>query len=368
MSAASDNPADLVRQFLRRYVVLTEPQYAACSLWALHTWAFEAAVATPYLVIASPTKQSGKTRLLEALERIVREPLRTESITEAALFRSIEQLNPTILLDEVDAVFATATERTEPLRAVLNAGNRAGSEVTRCVPPDWNVKQFSVFCPKALAGIDNGRWPDTLLDRSIVIRARRRLESETVARFRFAEVERGAEIVRDRLAFWASNHLEALTDVRPQVPDGLSDRAADAWEPLLAIADLLDGDWPVTAQAAAVELFHRQESQEDTVGVALLRDIRDVFAGTGEAKLASATLSGELRKLDDSGWMNWGASRGRKGLRQSDLAMLLRPFEIAPRTVRLDKSADRGSTAKGYVRADFEDAWARYLSGDDVAV
>lgn len=366
--SSSDNPADFVRQFLRRYVVLTEEQLVACSLWVLHTWAFEAALATPYMVVASPTKQAGKTRLLEVLERLVREPLRTESITEAALFRAIDQLRPTVLLDEVDAVFASSTERMEPLRAVLNAGNRAGSQVTRSVPPNWNIRQFSVFCPKALAGIDNGRWPDTLLDRSIVIRVRRKLETERVERFRFAAVEGEASIIRGQLDFWATQHLETLKESRPTEPEGLSDRAADAWEPLLAVADLLDGDWPVTARSAAVGLFHRQEELEDTLAVALLADIRDVFDATGDPKLKSVTLCAALCKLPDSGWSNFGARRGQKGLRPSDVAMLLRPFGITPHTVRLDKSDDRGSTAKGYARIDFEDAWTRYLTASRVVL
>src|SRR5680860_1235168 len=162
--AASQNPADLVRQFLQRFVVLTPEQAVACTLWVLHTWVFEVARATPYLVVMSLTKQSGKTRLLEVLELLVREPFRADSLTEAVVFRLIDQMRPTLLMDEVDAIFASLTERTEPLRAVLNSGNRAGGRVARCVPPQWDVKSFSVFCPKALAGIDNGRWPDTLLD------------------------------------------------------------------------------------------------------------------------------------------------------------------------------------------------------------
>jgi hypothetical protein len=42
----------------------------------------------------------------------------------------------------------------------------------------------------------------------------------------------------------------------------------------------------------------------------------------------------------------------------SRLAKLLRPYKIEPRTIKLDN----GSTAKGYHRADFEEAWRRHLS------
>lgn len=359
--AASANPADLVRQFLSRFVVLTPEQAVACTMWVLHTWVFEVARATPYLVVMSPTKQSGKTRLLEVLELLVREPFRADSVTEAVVFRLIDQMQPTLLMDEVDAIFASMTERTEPLRAVLNSGNRAGGRVARCVPPQWDVKSFSVFCPKALAGIDNGRWPDTLLDRSTVVRLRRRLDAEEVEPFRYSQVEAEASFIKEELEAWASEDLDLLKDARPKIPDGLSDRAADAWEPLFAVADLLDGDWPLTVREAAVGLFDRQQDLEDTTAVAVLRDIRTVFEATGEAKLGSLVLCAKLRELPEAQWATWGGRRGKQGLTPNELAVLLRPFEVVPRVVRLSKTQERGSTVRGYAREDFEDAWKRYL-------
>lgn len=361
MTAVVTNVADLVRQFLLRFVVLTPEQAVACTLWVLPTWVAEAARATPYLVILSPTKQSGKTRLLEALELLVREPFRADSVTEAVLFRLIDQMRPTLLMDEVDAIFGSVTERTEPLRAVLNSGNRAGGRVARCVPPQWDVKSFSVFCPKALAGIDNGRWPDTLLDRSMVVRVRRRLEHESVEAFRHTQADADAAAIREALEEWAASSVEALVDARPTIPEDLSDRAADAWEPLFALADVLEDEWPALARAAAVALIQRQEDLEDTPTLAVLKDVKTVFDSTGEPKIASVVLCKQLRELPEARWGTWGSRRGQQGLTPNDLARLLRPFGITPHGVRLRKTHERGSTARGYARADFEDAWKRYL-------
>ena len=58
-------------RYLRRYVVLSDPQAQACALWVVHAHAFAVAEATPYLNITSAVKQCGKTRLLEVLEPIV---------------------------------------------------------------------------------------------------------------------------------------------------------------------------------------------------------------------------------------------------------------------------------------------------------
>lgn len=195
--------ADDIRRLIRRYLIVTPEQEVAMTIWVLHTWAFPAAIATPYLVLLSATRQSGKTRALEVLEPVVRTPMRTSGMSEAAMFRIIEQQQPTLLLDEVDAIFGSTSERTEPLRGVLNSGNRLGGQVARCVPPAWDVQAFSTFSPKALAGIDNGSWPDTVLDRSVVLHLKRRTPSEAVDRFRWRTVEAEAEPIRDAAAVWA---------------------------------------------------------------------------------------------------------------------------------------------------------------------
>lgn len=174
-----------VRCFVARFSVLPgAAEAAAIDLFVFHTWAIGGAHATPYLVVVSPERRTGKTRLMEVLRLLTRCPWHTTSTTEAALFRKIDQDSPTLLLDEIDAVFGSNSERTEPLRAILNAGNRRGATATRVVPPKMEVRDFTVFCPKVLAGIDTGRLPDTIKDRAIVVRMKRRHDGEMVERFR----------------------------------------------------------------------------------------------------------------------------------------------------------------------------------------
>lgn len=115
---------DLVA-FLRRYVVMTETQADAVALWTAHTHAVAASETTPYLAVTSAVKRSGKTRLREVLGLLVHEPLSASNISDAAIFRAIDKLSPTLLLDEADAVFK-AREREE-LRGLLNAGYRRGA-------------------------------------------------------------------------------------------------------------------------------------------------------------------------------------------------------------------------------------------------
>lgn len=228
---------DDVRTFIRRFVVLDDHQAVAATLWAAHTHVFEAFGCTPYLAISSSEKRSGKTRLLEVLELLVREPLPTANISDAALFRVIDDRQPTLLIDEVDAIFGKKSPRDE-LRGIINAGYRRGATTHRMGGANNTTLQtFSVYCPKAFAGIGDC-LPETVSDRAIPIRLKRRTRGQTVERFRLREVAPEGQGLRDRLASWLEPQVEYLTESRPSLPEELDDRAQDVWEPLLAVADL----------------------------------------------------------------------------------------------------------------------------------
>src|SRR5713101_2879419 len=126
-------PLDKLIALLRKYVVMTEPQYLVTALWIVHTHGVLCFDQTPYLTVTSPERQCGKSRLLELLELLVPRPWATIMPSEATLYRRIAKETPTLLLDEADAVFAPGNEnRYEGLRAILNAGHRRGATVTRC--------------------------------------------------------------------------------------------------------------------------------------------------------------------------------------------------------------------------------------------
>jgi hypothetical protein len=343
---------DSLVSFLRRYVVMSEPQANAVALWVAHTHALDAAEQSPLLAITSAEKQSGKTRLLDVLELLVAKPWRVITPSEAVVFRKIDADTPTLLLDEVDAIFGPkANANVEGLRALLNAGNRPGTLVPRCVGPSQELKSFEVFCPKALAGIRD--LPDTVADRAIPIRLKRRAPGEPIHRFRRRDADDAGHPLYESVRSWAEYHAPALTEMRPPLPDELSDRAQDAWEPLLAIADEIGGEWPDRARSTAVALSGVEAHDDESAGVRLLFDVRAIFAAKATDRISSATLAAELHELEESPWSEWFG----KPITQHGIAKLLKHFEIRPRTVRLDDEA----TPKGYKLEQFEDAFARYL-------
>jgi hypothetical protein len=343
-----------IETFIRRFVFASRAQSRASALFIVHTHAFEASHATPYLAITSPEKQSGKTRLLEVLKLLVANPWYTGRVSAAVLIRKIDAERPTLLLDESDAAFGGEKEYAEALRGVLDTGHRRGGAASCCVGQGANIsyRDFSTYCPKAIAGI--GKLPDTVGDRAIPIRLKRSVRGEDkLERFRQRDAEAEAAPLRAQVEAWARAHLKALQDAHPSLPDELTDRQQDCAEPLLAIADAAGGEWPEEARKALVELCSQAQASDASHGVQLLTDIRQVFEDKDFDKLTSAELAEELAKIETSPWGEWNHG---KPLTAARLAWLLRPFDIAPHNVRL-----REKVLKGYERKGFEDAWKRYL-------
>jgi hypothetical protein len=343
---------DATAGFLRRYVVLGEAELTATALWVVHTHAFDAAEATPYLAINSAEKESGKTRLLETLELLVAKPWLTGRVTTAVLTRKVDGEEPTLLLDESDAAFGGEKEYAEVLRGVLNTGYRRGGKTSVAVPAgrDWDYRDLATFCPKAIAGI--GKLPDTVQSRSISITLKRKAASEQVQRFRRKNVETEATPLRQRLEALANAATDTLTTAEPELPEELGDRAADVWEPLLAIADHAGGHWPQRARDAAIALSAKQSTEDGSFGARLLADIRSVFLGRAVDRLFTEDLLDELAQLEESPWGDWYGKR----ISAIKLAQILKPYGIKPKTLRIG-----GLTKSGYDRGWFADPWNRYL-------
>ncbi|MGW4952138.1 DUF3631 domain-containing protein [Streptomyces parvulus] len=325
----------------------------AITLWVTATHLQAAWQHAPRLAVVGPAKRCGKSRLLDVLTETVHEPMLTINTTPAAIFRSItEEEPPTLLVDEADTIFGPkVAEKNEETRGLLNAGHQRGRYVTRVVGNDHTPHKFATFAMAAIAGI--GDLPDTVMDRSVVIRMRRRAEGEKVKPFRSRRDIPALHDLRDRIHAWARPLLEEAADLEPEMP--VEDRAADTWEPLVIVADLAGGHWPRLARLACARMVAAEVAAEEDhpSGARILADIRRVFYAQREAdSLSTEELLHHLRQDAEAPWAEWG----RGGLTARELGRLLREFGIKPGNVRM---ADR-TQRKGYMRNKFLDAWRRY--------
>jgi hypothetical protein len=271
---------------LKRYVILPEHAAEALALWTLHTWVFECFDITPYLSITSPTKRCGKTVLMTLLYWLCCRGKKTDSMSRAAIYRSVERDKPTLCLDEVSWVLDPKDER----QGILCGGYERNGYVEVCEGESTAIttRLFSTYCPKSFGLI--GKLTATLTDRSIVIPMRRKTPVEKAERLRRGDNDSHRRL-RQQCLRWADDNAAALAKSPPVVLDRLNDRAADFWEPLLTIASLAGGGWRKQAELAALALSSDSAATSgDGEGVELLRDTKAIFDASGQDAIFTKTL------------------------------------------------------------------------------
>ncbi|KXO85504.1 hypothetical protein AYK86_04705 [Acinetobacter venetianus] len=328
-----------------RFIHCEPYQNTTIALWVIKSWCMPAFKVAPILAIKAFTKGAGKSQLLNLIGCLCHNPVSTSNITPAALFRYIEQNKPTVLIDEAD----TFLNRSEDLRGIVNAGFESTGRVIRCVGQDSEPTEFNVFCPKVIAGI--GNLPSTIESRSIVINMYRkplRIEKEKLRNANESDFDGIKQLVSE----WANNHIEQLMKYEPQMPDKLSDRQKDCWEPLLSIAELLGNEIAEQARNAAINIS-KTNSDEPHINELMLLDVKRVFVEQKIDRLSTIDLINALCEDDEAAWRY--LNKGGK-ITPRQLAQILKQFNISSKQIRF-----REQTKKGYDIADFQECFLKYL-------
>ncbi|MFD7683354.1 DUF3631 domain-containing protein [Streptomyces sp. NPDC060187] len=351
---------DEVEAFHRRFNIFpSEHAYVAVALWDAHAHLIDCFETTPRVAFLSPEPGSGKSRALEIVELLTPRPVATVSASANALYRLVDSAEglPTVLFDEVDTIFGPKAGADEALRGFLNAGYRRIGGALRCVGDgsNQNAQVFGSYCAVAMAGI--GSLPDTVLTRTVIIRMRKRAPNEKIEPYRQGTHEKQGHALRDRLAKWADTVRDRVANAWPEMPEGVTDRPADVWEPLLAVADAAGGNWPTRARAACVELLSAaHDNDESSTGIRLLTDLRDkVFCGAD--RMPTAVILEGLLRIDDGPW----GDIDDKPINSRTLGRLLGQYVTA--SLKPIKSRGIRTPAgfpKGYYAEDLADAWMRY--------
>jgi uncharacterized protein DUF3631 len=260
----------------------------------------------------------------------------------------VDQSQPTLLLDEVDAYLPQAEE----LRGLLNAGHKRGACAYRCVGGGGGkskaLQSFKAFAPAVLSGL--GKLPGTLHDRSIHIPLIQAEPGQIKAWFDESHADLEASL-NHQLAAWTSDNFEAIRDLAAsprettpvcltgaghngsspdpgpienqksktenltlRMPSTAHNRLGDNWRPLFAIAEIAGGDWPqlvadafskLTAPAPNAPVLRsacpsagallEKWAEEGASTADLLRQIREIFVSSGATRLHCRDLVTALR-------------------------------------------------------------------------
>lgn len=327
---------------VHEHMAIDEPLKVAFVLWVIFTYLTDISDFAPIAWITAPERQCGKSTLLGLFERVVNKPMAFNNITQAVLYRVMEQFKPTLLIDEID----TSLKDKNELLGIVNAGySRHASNVPRMNQDKGGiVEKFDVFGAKVFSGI--GEMKGTFASRAIRFELRRKTNSDKVKRFnkRTLPYETTNEI-QSKVKRWAVDNRQAVQAVQTPLLQ-INDRDFDNWEILLQIATVL-GVYDKALQACLI-ICNRKD--EPSLNETLLSDIRDIF---NVERMSSTDL---LEKLNFDSEKCWQTLNNGSPLTSHQLAKKLKGFGIVSKNMRINSIQ-----VKGFDKADFVKTWAQYL-------
>ncbi len=366
----------VARAGVQSHAVLPPHADTAVVLWCGLTHFLEHVDYFGILHVMSPTRESGKTRVLELVHLLSAKAWSVVSPSLSPLFRVIEQVSPTLILDEADTL---SREHVSMFTAMFNDGVRRGGGVARTGKQSndsLEAEFFSVYCPKAVGSI-GVPFPDATVSRTIRVEMQRATPDELarLKKFRSDHAEkRWALDVRRQLARAAADYgptlaalLERAADdddtAAVPMPPGVDSRQAQIWEPLLAFADVAGGDWPTRARAACAHFVAGLKAAEPADDrVRLLADLRSYFNEHPDKRAASSKELIEYLIEDES--RGWAEYRHGQPLSEVGLARLLKPFGLKPTLSRSDANT-RSGRGRVWIRAELEPVWDRLAPPPD---
>ena len=352
--------AELLDELYReidKYIATEEHNKTAVVLWTTFTWFIDQARVAPILAVTSPVKRCGKSTLLSLITYCSRRSLPASNITPSAIFRSIEQYEPTLIIDEAD----TFMDKNEEMRGVINSGHtRSTATVIRNTKDrqgNFTPTIFSTWCPKVIGRI--GDLPSTIEDRSIEIRMERKLNPEDKKGLG-VEAEDEFKPYRQKLYRISIDHFEAFKNSEVHVSNE-DDRAKDNWQPLLKIARMANEYWFNKAFESMRHITDKKSNKHESPdqSITLLKDIKSYLDTCNKSEITTQELIAYLNGLETRPW----AELGKEGITPHKLSSKLKPFEIYPTQFR----DHNGEKARGYKVSYFRDTFERYLSNDKIS-
>lgn len=339
---------DEIVAFYEKFVVLPVTAAYVLAVWCLQTWCYELFDFAAIVAVWSPEHECGKGRVLDITEKIVRRPFRTSNTSAPVLYHVISKGNLTPIVDELDSI---NDEQRGAICNILNSGFQSNGTTHRMTERNGAQAEieFQTFCPKMIATITLDKLGKATRSRTIGIRMQRKARSQKVEKFRPRRID--TTDLQRKCMRWAHDNAEAIKALPSiDINECANDRQEDVWEPLVAIARVVGGDWEQRIRLAATQLAGGgSDGASETVGHQLLVALQSFFKDHGDCadtKTIIAALNPDFADLN----------RGH-GLTPHFIAKLLKPYGIEPRVYKID-----GKSARGYSREDCDQAFATYLS------
>jgi hypothetical protein len=256
-----DHLAANIRSFIHRYLDSSATFESVAVLYVLHTWVYERFQAVPYLRFMG-ISGSGKTRATETIGALCYRPLVIAgSATPAPMYRQIEAVGGTILLDEAD--FQSSQIGSDIIK-VLNCGYQKGLPVSRmekATGGEFVPRVFDVFGPKII----NGRqlFSDDATESRCLAYTPPQTTRTDIPRQLSANFEHQARKIRNQALGWRFDVIDSFEPEEIFIP-GLRPRTNQIITPLLMVAERMGEPNQTEYRNHLLEFARKMEEQAKT--------------------------------------------------------------------------------------------------------
>jgi hypothetical protein len=198
----------------------------------LFTWLYDKFNEVPYLR-AIGDFGSGKSRLLQTIGSLCYKPIFTGgATTPSPIFRIINEIQGTLVLDEADFRFS---DMTSDIVKILNTGYQRGTPVLRSEGKGtFEVKAYDVFGPKIIATRET--FKDKALESRFLVEemGSSKLRSD-VPRTLDQSFYSEAEAIRNKLLMWRLKRFKSPINTDVRIIEGIHPRLNQIIIPLLSV-------------------------------------------------------------------------------------------------------------------------------------
>ena len=225
-----------IKEYLYRYVDLSEQFRTIASYYVLLTWVYDAFNEVPYLRLRGDFG-SGKTRALIVLGSISYKAFfASGASTVSPIFHTLDTFRGTLIFDEAD--FRFSDEKAELVK-IFNNGNAKGFPVLRTAVTtkrEFDPRAFNVFGPKIVAM--RRSFEDEALESRFLTEemGQRPLRADIPINLPDAQKD-DARSLRNRLLLYRLEHLDEIRVDESLVDPLLSPRMNQVLVPLLSVIE-----------------------------------------------------------------------------------------------------------------------------------
>jgi len=284
---------------MAKFVVAPKPYFDIAVLWAAVSHLVQSEEIglpiMPQLGVQSEGPESGKSTLLECVSTLAYRGVLRSSYTGATLFRRINEQQVTYCLSDLHTIL---TDPRSEIHAVIKACHRrAEAFVDRTEENSGGGRYVATYkCWAALAWSSIGPMTSEMHGRAILLALKPALPEESRGLDHASPSQSNVLIDCHRQIAACCTKIHALPE--PEMPAELYSRSADNFRPLLALTELVGGDWPQRARAGIAEV--RKVERRLDLRERLLTALRDAFDARARNDTVKAASEAGKHPPDDA--------------------------------------------------------------------